>query len=124
MEILKQTFDQTISEQGNISIVDRKKDMIMVSGFNVFPNEIEDVVMSHPKVGVCTCIGGPDENSGKALILFVEKAYDSLTLQELKDYCRKNLTGCKQPQHVVFKDELPVSAVGKVLRKDLRDMAV
>lgn len=110
----------TISEDGYIAIVDRKKDMILVSGFNVFPNEIEDVISSHPKVELCACIGIEDAKSGEAPKVFVVKSDQSLTEEELKRHCSTNLTGYKRPRHYVFKDELPMSNVGKVLRKDLR----
>jgi len=109
-----------ISEDGFVSIVDRKKDMILVSGFNVYPNEIENVVNSHTKVEMSACIGVVDEKSGEAPKLFVVRSDDSLTDHELKAYCRENLTGYKRPRHIEFRDELPLSAVGKVLRKDLR----
>ncbi|BFM14828.1 long-chain-fatty-acid--CoA ligase FadD2 [Maricurvus nonylphenolicus] len=109
-----------IEEDGYVSIVDRKKDMILVSGFNVFPNEIEDVVTAHPKVELCACVGVTDAKSGEVPKLFVVKSNDSLSEAELKAYCRENLTGYKQPRHIEFRAELPMTAVGKVLRKDLR----
>lgn len=109
-----------IDEDGYVSIVDRKKDMILVSGFNVFPNEIEDVVTGHPKVELCACIGVADEKSGEVPKLFVVKSDASLTEAEIKAYCRENLTGYKQPRHIEFREELPMSTVGKILRKELR----
>jgi len=110
-----------IEEDGYVSIVDRKKDMIIVSGFNVFPNEIEDVMASHPKVELCACIGVDDAKSGEVPKVFVVKSDPSLTVDELKAHCRKNLTGYKQPKHFEFRDELPMTPVGKILRKELRD---
>ena len=107
-------------EQGFLYIVDRKKDMILVSGFNVYPNEIEDVVSAHPKVMEAACIGVDDERSGEVVKIFVVKADASLTEDELLAYCREELTGYKVPNHVAFIDELPKSNVGKILRKDLR----
>tara|TARA_B100001079_G_scaffold265088_1_gene270357 strand:+ start:2507 stop:4165 length:1659 start_codon:yes stop_codon:yes gene_type:complete len=107
-------------EQGFLYIVDRKKDMILVSGFNVYPNEVEDVVSAHPKVMEAACIGVDDERSGEVVKVFVVKADASLTEDELLAYCREELTGYKVPKHVAFIDELPKSNVGKILRKDLR----
>ena len=107
-------------EQGYLYIVDRKKDMILVSGFNVYPNEIEDVVSAHPKVLEAACIGVDDERSGEVVKIFVVKSDASLTEDELLAYCREELTGYKVPKHVAFIEELPKSNVGKILRKDLR----
>ncbi|RJS94383.1 AMP-binding protein [Salinisphaera sp. Q1T1-3] len=107
-------------DAGFLYIVDRKKDMILVSGFNVYPNEIEDVIATHPKVLEAACIGIDDERSGEAVKVFVVKADDTLDEDELIAFCRKELTGYKVPKHVVFIDELPKSNVGKILRKDLR----
>ena len=107
-------------EQGFFYIVDRKKDMILVSGFNVYPNEIEDVVAQHPKVLEAACVGIPDDRSGEVVKVFVVKKDDSLTENELIDFCRKELTGYKVPKQVAFIDELPKSNVGKILRKELR----
>jgi long-chain acyl-CoA synthetase len=112
-----------ISEDGFVSIVDRKKDMVIVSGFNVYPNEIEDVVMTHPKVSACAVIGVPDERSGEAVKLFVVPRDASLTVDELKAFCRENFTGYKVPKHIVLKESLPMSPVGKILRRELRDVA-
>ena len=109
-------------ETGHIKIVDRKKDMILVSGFNVYPNEIEDVVASCPGVMECAVIGIPDEKSGEAVKLFVVKKDSGLTIEQVSDYCRKNLTGYKNPKAIVFRDSLPKSNVGKILRRELRDM--
>lgn len=108
-----------IQEDGYIRIVDRKKDMIIVSGFNVFPNEIEDVICQHPKVVEAAAIGVEDEKSGEVVKLFVVRDGD-LNEQQVIDYCRENLTAYKVPKHIEFREELPKSAVGKILRKDLR----
>ncbi len=106
---------------GYFYIVDRKKDMILVSGFNVFPNEIEDVVAAHPKVLECAAVGKPDPKSGEVVKLFIVKKDKSLTEKEIIDHCRKNLTGYKVPKEVEFREELPKSNVGKILRRELRD---
>src|SRR5690606_25839353 len=100
-----------------------KKDLIIVSGFNVYPNEIEDVVMAHPKVASCAAVGVPDEKSGEAVRLFVVARDPSLTTEELQAYCRENFTGYKMPRHYVFRDSLPMTPVGKILRRELRDTA-
>ncbi len=110
--------------KGYFTIVDRKKDMILVSGFNVFPNEIEGVVAMHPGVLECACVGVPDSKSGEAAKVFVVKKDPQLTAETLMAYCRENLTGYKVPRHIVFIDQLPKSNVGKILRKELRDDAV
>ncbi|MBL8520741.1 MAG: long-chain-fatty-acid--CoA ligase [Betaproteobacteria bacterium] len=107
---------------GHVKIVDRKKDMILVSGFNVYPNEIEDVVASCPGVLECAVIGIPDEKAGEAVKLFVVKKDPGLTLDAVKAYCRENLTGYKNPKAIVFRDALPKSNVGKILRRELRDL--
>jgi long-chain acyl-CoA synthetase len=107
--------------RGFIKIVDRKKDMILVSGFNVFPNEIEQVVAMHPGVLECAAIGVPDEHSGEAPKLFVVKKDPSLTEAQLLEYCKEQLTGYKRPKHVEFRSELPKTNVGKILRRALRD---
>jgi long-chain acyl-CoA synthetase len=110
-----------MDENGYFQIVDRKKDMILVSGFNVYPNEIEDVVQNHDKVFECAVIGVPDEKAGEAVKLFIVKEDQSLTEEEVRIFCAENLTGYKKPKYVVFKTELPKSNVGKILRKDLRE---
>jgi long-chain acyl-CoA synthetase len=112
-----------IDPDGFVRIVDRKKDMIIVSGFNVYPNEIEDVVMAHPKVASCAAIGVPDEKSGEVVKLFVVPRDGGVTVEELKAYCKENFTGYKVPKHIVFKDSLPMTPVGKILRRELRDIA-
>lgn len=110
-----------ISEDGYIRIVDRKKDMIIVSGFNVFPSEVEEVVNSHPGVAESAAIGVPSEKSGEAVKLFVVRRDNVLTLDELTSYCRENLTAYKVPREIVFVDDLPKSNVGKILRRELRE---
>lgn len=114
----------TLDEQGFLRIVDRKKDMILVSGFNVYPNEIEDVVALHPKVLESAAVGVPNEVSGETVKLFVVKKDASLTPEELLTHCRRYLTGYKVPKIVEFRDELPKSNVGKILRRELRDEQV
>lgn len=109
-----------MTENGFVKIVDRKKDMILVSGFNVYPNELEDVIAQHPKVLECAAIGIPDEKSGEVVKIFVVKKDDSLTQEELMKFCRENLTSYKVPKFIEFRAELPKSNVGKILRKDLR----
>ncbi|MBF8723872.1 long-chain-fatty-acid--CoA ligase FadD2 [Pseudomonas guariconensis] len=112
-----------IDPDGFTRIVDRKKDMIIVSGFNVYPNEIEDVVMGHPKVANCAAIGVPDERSGEAVKLFVVPREGGLDVEELKAFCKANFTGYKVPKHIVLRDSLPMTPVGKILRRELRDIA-
>ena len=106
---------------GFFKIVDRKKDMILVSGFNVYPNEIEDVVASHPKVLEVAAVGVPDPHSTEAVKIFVVARDPSLTKEELLEHCKRNLTGYKLPRHVEFRKELPKTNVGKILRRELRD---
>ncbi|MGW9998004.1 long-chain acyl-CoA synthetase [Pantoea piersonii] len=113
----------TVDAQGFIRIVDRKKDMILVSGFNVYPNEIEDVLMQHPKVREAAAIGVPSDLSGEAVKVCIVKKDASLTKEELLDHCRRQLTGYKVPKIIEFRDELPKSNVGKILRRELRDEA-
>ena len=109
---------------GFFRIVDRKKDMIKVSGFNVFPNEIENVVAGNPKVLEVAAIGVPDARSGEVIKIFVVKRDSSLTEKELLDYCHQNLTNYKVPKHVEFRKELPKSNVGKILRRTLKEEGV
>ena len=106
---------------GYFKIVDRKKDMILVSGFNVYPNEIEDVLMSHPKILEVAAVGVADEKSGEVPKVFVVKKDNSLTEEEVMEHCRKNLTPYKVPRHIEFRKELPKTNVGKILRRELRD---
>ena len=113
----------TMSEDGHFQIVDRKKDMILVSGFNVYPSEIEEVIAKHPKVLEVAAIGVPDEKSGEVPKLFIVKKDPSLTTEEILNFAKENLTGYKRPRYVEFMDELPKSNVGKILRKDLRKPA-
>ena len=110
----------TMDAQGLMYVVDRKKDMILVSGFNVYPNEIEGVVAMHPDVLECACVGVPDERSAEAPHLFVVRRAPSLQAEELEAHCRKLLAAYKVPRHITFLESLPKSAVGKILRKELR----
>ncbi|MDR0213407.1 MAG: long-chain-fatty-acid--CoA ligase [Comamonas sp.] len=111
----------TMDERGFVKIVDRKKDMVIVSGFNVYPNEVEDVVSNCPGVLECAVVGVPDDKTGEAVKLIVVKKDPALTEQALRDYCHANLTGYKRPRHIVFRTELPKTPVGKILRRELRD---
>ena len=111
----------TMDERGFVKIVDRKKDMVIVSGFNVYPNEVEDVVSNCPGVLECAVVGVPDEKSGEAIKLVIVKKDPALTEQIVRDYCHANLTGYKRPRHIVFRTELPKTPVGKILRRELRD---
>lgn len=108
-------------EDGFFQIVDRKKDMILVSGFNVYPNEVEDVIASHPKVLEVAALGVPDEKSGEVVKVFVVKKDSSLTKEELTEFCREQMTGYKVPKFVEFRTELPKTNVGKILRRALRE---
>jgi len=110
-----------MDERGYTRIVDRKKDMILVSGFNVYPNEIEGVVAEHPGVLECACIGVPDENAGEAVKLFVVRKDPSLTVEQLQRFCKEQLTGYKRPKYIEFRTVLPKTNVGKILRRQLRD---
>ncbi len=110
-----------IQEDGYIKIVDRKKDMILVSGFNVYPNEVEDVVTSHPDVLECAAIGVPDDKSGEVVKIFVIRRNPDLKESDLRDFCKQRLTGYKMPKFIEFRDELPKTNVGKILRRELRD---
>ena len=110
-----------IDEDGFVKIVDRIKDMILVSGFNVYPNEIEDVVAMHPGVENAAVIGVPDDKTGEAVKLFVVALDQNLTVEDIKKHCKENLTGYKQPRYIEFRKELPMSPVGKILRRELKD---
>ena len=111
----------TMDALGATKIVDRKKDMILVSGFNVYPNEIEGVMAGHPGVLECACIGVPDKNSGEAVKLFVVRKDPNLTAEDLLEYSKEQLTAYKKPRHIEFRDSLPKTNVGKILRRELRD---
>jgi len=110
-----------MDERGYFRIVDRKKDMILVSGFNVYPNEVEDVVAQLDGVLECAVVGIPDEHSGEAVKLLIVKKNPALTEQDVRDYCKTRLTGYKQPKQIEFRADLPKTTVGKILRRELRD---
>ncbi|TKC90904.1 long-chain fatty acid--CoA ligase [Trinickia terrae] len=112
-----------MDERGYVKIVDRKKDMILVSGFNVYPNEIEDVVAKHPGVFEVAAVGVPDQHSGEAVKLFIVKKDPALTDTDVFAFCKEQLTGYKRPKLIEFRSELPKSNVGKILRRELRDGA-
>lgn len=109
---------------GFLKIVDRKKDMVIVSGFNVYPNEIEAVITAAHGVAECACIGVPDDRTGEALRVYLVKApFADLSAEDIIAHCRKDLAGYKVPRQIVFMDELPKSNVGKILRRELRTLA-
>ncbi|MDJ0855865.1 MAG: long-chain fatty acid--CoA ligase [Desulfobacterales bacterium] len=111
-----------IDEEGYIVITDRKKDMILVGGFNVYPREVEDVLFTHPKVELAAAIGVPDEKSGESVKAFIKViAGQTCTEEEIRDFCKENMAGYKRPKRIEFRDEIPTSNVGKVLRRVLRD---
>lgn len=110
-----------ISDDGYMKIVDRKKDMIIVSGFNVYPNEVEDVVASHPDVLEAAAVGVPDEKSSEAVKVFLVSSSQNLSKEDIRTWCRERLASYKVPKHVEFRDELPKTNVGKILRRELRD---
>jgi len=110
-----------IQQDGQVRIVDRIKDMVLVSGFNVYPNEVEDVLAGHPKIVEAAVIGVPDEHSGEAVAAYIVRRDESLTPEEVREYCRENLTGYKIPRRVEFRDSLPKTNVGKMLRRALRE---
>jgi len=110
-----------MDERGYTKIVDRKKDMILVSGFNVYPNEIEEVIASHPGVLECAVIGVPDSGSGEAVKAFVVKKDPNLAPEDVIKFCREQLTGYKVPKQIEFRTDLPKTNVGKILRRELRD---
>ena len=112
-----------IDEKGFVYIVDRKKDMILVSGFNVYPNEIEDVVAQQPGVLEVAAVGVPDEKSGEAVKIVIVRKDPALTADDIRAHCRANLTGYKQPKYIEFRESLPKTNVGKILRRELRDPA-
>ncbi|TQK06700.1 long-chain fatty acid--CoA ligase [Herbaspirillum sp. SJZ107] len=110
-----------MDDNGYVKIVDRKKDMILVSGFNVYPNELEEVIMAHPGVLECAVVGVPDEHSGEAVKVFVVRKDPALDAEQLMDYCKQEFTGYKKPKYIEFRDELPKTNVGKILRRALRE---
>ncbi len=112
-----------VDERGYFKIVDRKKDMILVSGFNVYPNEVEEVITQMPGVLECAAVGVPDDKAGEAVKVVIVKKDDKITAADVKAYCEANLTGYKRPRSVEFRAELPKSPVGKILRRELRDAA-
>ena len=111
-----------MNEEGYTKIVDRKKDMILVSGFNVYPNEVEEIIALVPGVLECAVIGVPDPDSGEAVKAFIVKADDALTEQAVLDFCKEQLTNYKRPKHIVFRNDLPKTNVGKILRRELRNL--
>lgn len=111
----------SMDERGYVRITDRKKDMILVSGFNVYPNEVEDIAAMHPGILECAAIGVPDEKSGETVKLVVVRKDPALTVEEIITHCRRQLTGYKVPKHVEFRSELPKTPIGKVLRRELRE---
>ena len=110
-----------MQSNGNVTITDRKKDKILVSSFNVYPNEVESVVMMHPGVAECAVIGVPDEKSGESVKLLVVRKDPRLSKEEIIEFCKTQLTGYKRPHHIEFRDNLPKSPVGKILRRALRE---
>jgi long-chain acyl-CoA synthetase len=112
-----------VDERGYFRIVDRKKDMILVSGFNVYPNEVEDVVTQMPGILECAAIGIPDEKAGEAVKLVIVRKDPSITEAQVRAYCEANLTGYKRPKVIEFRNDLPKTPVGKILRRELRDKA-
>jgi long-chain acyl-CoA synthetase len=111
-------------ERGYFKIVDRKKDMVLVSGFNVYPNEVEDVVMLLPGVAECAVVGVPDDKTGEAVKLVIVKKDPALTEEKVREYCQANLTGYKRPRVIEFRTDLPKTPVGKILRRELRDKKI
>jgi long-chain acyl-CoA synthetase len=112
-----------INQEGYVKIVDRLKDMVLVSGFNVYPNEVEDALALHPKILESGVVGVKDERSGETVKAFIVKKDPSLTLEEVKKHCHQVLAGYKCPKQIVFVDSLPKSNVGKILRKELRNLS-
>jgi long-chain acyl-CoA synthetase len=110
-----------VDDKGYVFLVDRKKDMILVSGFNVYPNEVEEVVAMHPAVREVAAIGVPDEQTGEAVKLYVASSDPGLTKEALIDHCKQYLTNYKVPKQIEFRPELPKTNVGKILRRALRD---
>ena len=109
-------------EDGYLLITDRKKDMIIVGGFNVYPRDVEDILFQHPKVGLAAVVGVPDDKSGETVKAYIQlKPGETAAEEEILEFCKENMAGYKRPKAVEFRDELPVSNVGKVLRRVLRD---
>jgi long-chain acyl-CoA synthetase len=111
-----------IDEAGYIHITDRKKDMVLVGGFNVYPRDVEDILFTHPKVAIAAVVGVPDAKSGEAVKAYVQlKPGETATVEEIMAFCKDNMAGYKRPKYIEFRDTLPMSNVGKVLRRLLRD---
>jgi long-chain acyl-CoA synthetase len=111
-----------VDDDGYLLITDRKKDMILVGGFNVYPREVEDILFTHPKVALAAVVGAPDAKSGEAVRAFIQlKPDETCTEAEIREFCKANMAGYKRPKTVEFRDAIPVSNVGKVLRRVLRD---
>ena len=111
-----------VDEDGYIVITDRKKDMILVGGFNVYPREVEDILFTHPKVELAAVVGVPDDKSGEIVKAFIKvKMGESCSEEEIRAFCKENMAGYKRPKLIAFRDEIPISNVGKVLRRVLRD---
>jgi long-chain acyl-CoA synthetase len=111
-----------IDEEGYIHITDRKKDMILVGGFNVYPRDVEDILFQHPKVAVAAVVGVPDTKSGEAVKAFIQlKPGETATAEEIMNFCKESMAGYKRPKHIEFRETLPMSNVGKVLRRLLRN---
>jgi long-chain acyl-CoA synthetase len=111
-----------VDDEGYILITDRKKDMILVGGFNVYPRDVEDILFQHPKVAVVAVVGVPDAHSGEAVKAFIQlKPGETATVEEIQAFCKENMAGYKRPRHIEFRDALPMSNVGKVLRRLLRN---
>ena len=109
-------------EEGYILITDRKKDLILVGGFNVYPRDVEDILFTHPKVALAAVVGVPDAKSGEMVKAFIQlKPGETVTEEEIMAFCKENMAGYKRPRQIEFRDEVPVSNVGKVLRRVLRD---
>ena len=112
-----------MDEHGYTKIIDRKKDMIIVSGFNVFPNELENVISMCPGVGESAAVGIADNSQGEAIKVFVVKNDPTLTEDDVSSYCKQHLTGYKRPKYIEFRDDLPKTNVGKILRRELRSQS-
>jgi len=111
-----------IDEEGYVLITDRKKDMVLVGGFNVYPRDVEDILFQHPKVAIAAVVGVPDAKSGEAVKAFIQlKPGETATVEEIMAFCKDNMAGYKRPKSIEFRDSLPMSSVGKVLRRLLRD---